>query len=1330
MPAIDSNYVQRFKSAPESRQKQVYSLLNANERQRLDSALQGGDGGVWDKAMGKAMDTPVIGSAMESVGKAGAWWHRNVSEPLAASAWSIGVQLQPGMQQGEEKLKDAGTWDWGSRVEGYREWDSPWGVKFAMEVGLDPTTYITGAGLFGAGAKLTTKGALAAKVGAPLMKAGQALSKVENAIVSPITKPAGYIAKKTNAKVGATKIYREVIEGTDKELMIAVPATGREIAKDLLSRSRSRIIGVFGRNVPDELQPVNLAYHTSLQIQDMARTQPEIFTSQLKSRANELFGEDKFAKIFNTDADSVISVSGIIPKSPKESMVWGDVFANPRNYKWGGMEFDEAIKAGNKYALYRNTYTQMQGMMAKLLTDNGIEIKLLGLADGEDYIGRVVLGKTSPKFKTKGIKGKITGKKEVVDEFYDYNVLKSKTLGTKTTGERERAFRTMRDGVEDGYKYADPEDTLNIRLSQTYNRLAQQEALKVLLPFSKTMRERFPKQVRDEYAQLRKSVTKAERELKAAKIAANEPGKRIGKELFDELPEDMRMTISRIQEGAPTNVGDMPTMKMLSKGEIQRMLDKARVKVDRAKVEFNKFKGTTYKEATHAAKGGGTTGKVRLPALQGRIIEDVYDGFGNPVIRGVDLADAIEAKFTPEAISKTLDTISKSTRFMVTAQAAMDFSWAMIQGWGALAHDMAMLARGKPSGAWAKGLKGTVDGFNSVENVTKNLANNTEFLMRHRHLMTDAPDLYGAISAVEHAWNKVPVIGKWVAKGYEKTGRAFTHAGVLARIDIAKGLEHTYAKELGVAIRDLPEDIIMQIDEMANKLTGTISTEALGVSAKQRMVESATLFAPRFLRANLMLMRDFTRGGMTGKLARERLSMLMGGMIGSYAGICGALGQNPHLDPRPTSMGGDGGKFLSFDVLGMHVGYPGFWNSMLRLGAGIAGAVDEDPEALIKLDIRDNPTLNWLAAKSSPMVGAAREIIEGRDFLGNRIDDPEDWAKIAAQKVMPIMLQNFMQVNQDGDAKLLFGEVFGMRVWGTSEWDKRNELRNKYADSTYNKEWGELNQGEKGDLERDYTDLKEMTDKINQDWAMQTGSDFERAYYLVTSQVDKEFSTQMESLGSRLQNGVIGWSTYNERRSKIIASKSSSKDTAYSMKKILDKESVESIEKWVNENQTPEDAAMSEYKEIFANPVIDLYGGVDWDATYQNVEKFLNRQASSVKQYIKQYENDWILDLPDIARVAEQQRLKLIDTLRPYWEIKSKILSAYPITTQRAIEQFRQGYQKYGRDWAGNYLQLHPSLANAINEINNRVGEARDGLRTSNFKVDQAVELWSRRPSI
>ncbi|MDO8490519.1 MAG: hypothetical protein Q7T04_00710, partial [Dehalococcoidia bacterium] len=728
-----------------------------------------------------------------------------------------------------------------------------------------------------------------------------------------------------------------------------------------------------------------------------------------------------------------------------------------------------------------------------------------------------------------------------------------------------------------------------------------------------------------------------------------------------------------------------------AKVDLQTLLaaDKAKrqATVDMTRKDWRAY-APIYKAAKLRAQTPTATEGVvyEVPALRNKIIEDVRDENGTVVMYGKDLAKMINDKFKHEEVNAALRKASELTRASVSLTASMDLSWPMIQGWLVLGHDLSNLAlagvgKATPTNHWGKAVMGMFRTAINPQYMERFIAENADYLARHPTLITELSEFYGGLEGIAKVAGKIPGLGPMAGKAYQQTygrmGAAFTAPGIIARVEASKALEQSFAKRLGLTVKDLPLSAINEMDEIANKLTGVMSSKAIGAGGTQRAMESTALFAPRYLRVNVMVLRDMfgnPAANVTAREAQKAIGGVLAALTASYVGLSIAMGQSPKLNPLPPKYGGDGGKFMTVEIGGVTVGIGGFTYGMIRLAGGLAGAAATDPSALVKMDVRQNPALQFLMGRSSPLVSLGQEIVTGRDFFGNRLEDSTDWLKVAADKAMPFMLSSLL-IEKNGTWETLPGQFAGMRTWPRGEWETRDKLRDTYA-APMGKKWDDLPKGTQDDLERQHPDLAAMTEKIKTDRNQQQGTDVERAYAQQQAGIKVWFDQNIENIAKLKAEGSLNWERYNDLRDDYLTERFSTSATLFDMKSLLDPEQAADFGKWLEKNQKPEDKAMEGYREVLREPVIGQDNLPDWAATYGKADEYLQKLDTDTRLYIQAHERDWVKDLPETAQAIERERQSLIDSLRPYWDLRTALTKHLQVKGGADIERLQNEWDK------------------------------------------------------
>jgi hypothetical protein len=271
-----------------------------------------------------------------------------------------------------------------------------------------------------------------------------------------------------------------------------------------------------------------------------------------------------------------------------------------------------------------------------------------------------------------------------------------------------------------------------------------------------------------------------------------------------------------------------------------------------------------------------------------------------------------------------------------------------------------------------------------------------------------------------------------VDQTFGRFGTSFEIFFDVSRIEMAKGLMPAIRSgQVGVA----------EAASHINKMTGIISSRALGVGASQREMESAMIFlAPRWTRAVTGMAGMALQGGWSGDQAFLALSKFFAGTTLLYSGFAKLLGQKIKLDPRSQADGGDGGKFMTVEIGGSTVGLGGKPLSMARLLLRMRS----DPENAIEYLER------WYRGQGAPATSIGWDIISGETYMGEPLRSPEGtWDIWEILKQEGSRLAPFWAQAEMDDPRPTWpgriGEFAGLRSWPLQPSEKLEDFRDELA---------------------------------------------------------------------------------------------------------------------------------------------------------------------------------------------------------------------------------------------------------------------------------------------
>ncbi len=657
----------------------------------------------------------------------------------------------------------------------------------------------------------------------------------------------------------------------------------------------------------------------------------------------------------------------------------------------------------------------------------------------------------------------------------------------------------------------------------------------------------------------------------------------------------------------------------------------------------------------------------------------------------------------------TVSDVNTLARFMMTG---MDWGAGMVQGLPVLLM--------RPD-VWAKAQYKTLETFwvnRKASYAYLNMAENQAII--RESIMAGKPLVVGGSEFTE-TMGKGGLMGKVTsAPGLRRTARplferyalAFDTFGNVARIEMYKALR---------PMAKTPEDLPVIID-FINKMTGVRSGVVTG--ATQRQIEgSLLLFAPRYFRATMSLMSDVFRGGLRGTLARRMMaSMLASGAL-FYYGVCKALGQEPNFNPRTS-------KFMTVEIGGSHIGFGSIWVSMARMFAGVVATGSDKPENLLKLSRDDNPLVQFISGRLAPMTGSALDIIVGKTYVGENLEDPngflgKDWGKIGkevvARNLLPFWLDAQLSENPRPGLASIPAEMFGLRSWALQPWEKRNKLRDHYAMQEFGVTWEQLRlekpknnqkaamastwgvdaqkylEGKYGDLAQISDDARqavlnrgEAFDELYEEWSNQFDTENERVATLLERTAD-EFKYNL-ALRDRLNAGDTTL-TDDER----IKAQTAGQIFRDKVGQIRDnhrywRESIQSdpkyadiyaqLDEWREEGaESLERRGLTEYVGDRAYQAYislmyetegleDQYGNFDYDEYDRRKSEWLSTWGSDMWDYCQKRLS---AGKDEPAIVSELRKARKV--LKPYWEmqdqINEKLKGKYPQTAEEKQKMVR-----------------------------------------------------------
>jgi len=492
-------------------------------------------------------------------------------------------------------------------------------------------------------------------------------------------------------------------------------------------------------------------------------------------------------------------------------------------------------------------------------------------------------------------------------------------------------------------------------------------------------------------------------------------------------------------------------------------------------------------------------------------------------MRGIDVQRAIgQAMVDNREFSEALNSINTANSMFRFFQLAGDMSAFGIQLlflWGQTVRNPLFMA---------KAMKGFVSAFVDPTFHQNYIHNHRELLSKHPGMMistggTEFTEFTRLMANAGFVRTKPIRVSKEVLErvpGLPQAGR--TYVGLLKRaqsgfetaldvagIEMAKAFEGRYSHHADV----------QQIDDFINEFRGLANPARLGVSTKQRQLETLALLAPRYNRAIAAMLGDVFSGNIRGNEARKTLAAGIGSIMAMAVAISFAKGEDPeevaeHFNPTSP-------MFMTWNVGGTNIGVGSKVRSLIKLGGGIyATGSGDDPIDLFTLSM-DNPGIRFVRGNASPVVGSAIDILSGRTYMGDPVYGGSPWdikghiinftKEEIAPKTMPIWAQAVVLEGGNPQQRAIKGlvEFVGGRAYPQGSF----QMLRGYAQEHVGIDYEDMEPFERRILREYLSDELDpmLLEKVKQ-------GDKDAQYWLAIKQLDEERFSREEALLKQFMN--------------------------------------------------------------------------------------------------------------------------------------------------------------------------------------------------------------------
>lgn len=547
-------------------------------------------------------------------------------------------------------------------------------------------------------------------------------------------------------------------------------------------------------------------------------------------------------------------------------------------------------------------------------------------------------------------------------------------------------------------------------------------------------------------------------------------------------------------------------------------------------------------------------------------------------------------------------------------------------------------------------------------------------------------EFFEALAPVQRAAEKTPRIGGNLKRGIQETyGRAeiaFSGFGEVARNNMWEALRVKAIQPGGGLDTTIARDLARSIDRM----TGVMSTEALGIKRGQVDFENAfVFFAPRYTRASLSYVADIMKGGIAGAEARKGLGALMAAGASFYYGVTTALGQRPDFNINSPT-------FMTVKIGNDHLGVGGMLYSLARLQANIIGTAIENPVDFTTLSRFDNPFIKFMYSRSSALTGLVGNIVEQKNYFGEPLEDIGSWGKFMAEKALPIAMQRAILEPEHRNPIVFVGELTGMRTFPKGAWELQEEAKDRLSQSEFGLSYENLDLLQKRQIDK-HPDVAKFQEEVDQQVTrrgkalsvafLERGRDLEDARFLHREAVEnlaRAFDAGVIT-GVEFKDGVNDANTgYGATLEHI------NRNPRYTnvMAKLAEPRDVSREYRW--------ELAYDELVVATSgNKFEDSFGIFDFDAYNQFLEQVRLKYGDADFEKARQMQQEKYAEYPPLFQ--ELQRAKEI--MRPYWEVRTRVIKLFgekfadSPSGQSLISKIRKGKRLSNPDIERSYQRFY-----------------------------------------
>lgn len=937
--------------------------------------------------------------------------------------------------------------------------------------------------------------------------------------------------------------------------------------------------------------------------------------------------------------------------------LWEDVFTAPQRYK---LTPDQAE--------YVRLYSDLTNDASKMLKENAVPFKELGLKEGEQYIHRLVT-------EIRSIENKMT-----------HTGGGGGRVGAKQAFQKTRFYEQAEEGVANGVKYSqDPLASLEHYVSGAYKSIADKRLADELVPYGETISERMPAAVKQAVERTKADYNRA-KQLMAA-VNRSYRGERLPPATIASIGKSYPAEAAALKAAGPDN----PALQQVEAAARSAMLQ--------AKGDFYQAVGNSARAREQAAMLGLEEAYIPQPAFNGRIFPK-------------EVADRVTAMFGDKG-NAWLRAVEKPVNVSRMIQAGIDVGAPLIQGAPVL---------GKNPAIWAKA---TLSHYGALarpdlhQRFLVDHADTVKEMVQHRVPVSQSEFFQG------FAQGKSP-LDKIRQEVLRRPQAAYDTFLDTSRILLWESMKEPWLRS-GSNLFEMGDTINHMTGTMSPRALGIGASQRQIESTVMMFAPRYTRAG--FALVN-DLFRTGAQGNVARNALAGFAGSAMLFYMGTKSAQGVAEGKNPEAIRQdivdgltPIKNGRFNSRFMTWRVGDEHIGFGSFFYSLLRLTAGVTDAALNEPQALLKWDTADNPLIQFVRQRiggAGPVGSFVWDMVEGRDPAGYKVDKTlPGIAGAMAKRYLPFWAESTFVQSPPADPKSLPFQTTGFRTFPVSPSERRNEAFEKAAKAegldpnNLNKEQREALRTKYPDLQQADAAVEAAADKrVKNEHQAQTDS-----FYAAVEKHTANRETDLKPLYESFLSGKITGEQFRKQRSAMLvetANKIAGAEAEYP----LALTTREKREAYYRENRIdvrtghPQDLLVEQYRNIQPQRLPD--GTDDMPGFFKQRETFLNTLNQEDREYVKR--NSRIKFADPVMQQLENKYQDDLQVLRPYWELKDKTIASTP-----ALKAIKDEAQQY----AASPNRDDQLVAQALEaKIDSYMTNLKLAYRIDNPNVDELLVEW------